>query len=533
MEPVDPADKAPPEQNYPGMGHALLLIEDPATGRYCFGDSGSRGTPYLGPHPGNLVMETAILPKDLPMQLPTGEHVIPRRGNDYTSALPGILAKKNTSLSYTGSSRVGKEKAKYEAWLKNSPADFREFAAKFNTQPPPPREDYLPVLTRESTDPSLPGTWHILDRSQPITKLVDRESLAKVGAKTLVMFGKRRTVELEGPAPQFAMLFDLPADVGNEQFLLGCLPSVQDKEGKEIPHEFHYFQLKGYGNLYGEIIIKDCPAEFSVSLKQIVLLPPVLSRAQADAMTTSVSNRLSGNKKEWKDAPGFPQPEFKEGGPGFLNVTPAKNYFWTIYNVMRTTRESIKPSFDPKFTNDADSEFFDPDVIKKTKQGSCNQCARLAEKALANVARARFAKVFWDCQDPKDAVAGTPARADGYPGSIHALLLIEDPASGKYFVGDPGRRFPYLGPHPGDTVIESALLGEDYKTLQVPSRIRWPAGTLSRTNTHKSLTPVAVKRSVPLTCEASSRCGKDAAQYQTWLKNVPADFKELADKLGR
>lgn len=45
---------------------------------------------------------------------------------------PDLDPKQATKESYTASSRGGKDKATYEAWLKNSPADFRELLQQLN-----------------------------------------------------------------------------------------------------------------------------------------------------------------------------------------------------------------------------------------------------------------------------------------------------------------------------------------------------------------------------------------------------------------
>lgn len=169
----------------------------------------------------------------------------------------------------------------------------------------------------------------------------------------------------------------------------------------------------------------------------------------------------------------------------------------------------------------------DPAVIKTVKQGACMQVTRLAEKSLAGVARATYVHTL---ADERVANEGGHAEND-YPAASHALLLIEDPETGKYFLGDFRFRPPYMGPHTGNTVVDCVLLRED-ESLSLPSKLPWK---LLKTQTIADMiaAPLSPKSSAVMLYTASSRCGKDKAQYEAWLKSTPPEFKELADKLNR
>src|SRR5215468_3520022 len=92
----------------------------------------------------------------------------------------------------------------------------------------------LPMIEVKSTDAALPGTWHILDRSKPIRKLIDRKSLLPVGPRSLVMIDIRMQATFNFASKRSFAVMALPADVGDEQTLLGCHVSVRTEKGKEV-----------------------------------------------------------------------------------------------------------------------------------------------------------------------------------------------------------------------------------------------------------------------------------------------------------
>ncbi len=340
------------------------------------------------------------------------------------------------------------------------------------------------------------------------------------------MFEKTKMLVYDGPADRYATLVTLPGDIGEEQLLLGCLPTVQAKDGRIIPCDFHYCRGKREGNIYAELIVDRCPAEFTVSLKFILLLAPVLSNPQQEEIAQTLAGTIPRPPRARRATAGFPSPEFVDGGPAFLGLGPGKTEFDTIDLVLRKVRELVEDSVEPQF---ATNMFVDPDLIKKVGKGGCVQRSRLAEKALAGVARASFVVAFRDGIDPKD-VARYPG-ANSYPGLGHAFVVIEDPETGKYLFADPSKAFPYLGPHPGNVIVERVLELEDH-TLSVPSNIPWPIGK-SRMLVDLNSSSRRLLRTSNVLYTASSRYGREKDKYRVWLQNAPAEFRRLADNVNR
>lgn len=381
---------------------------------------------------------------------------------------------------------------------------------------------FLPMVQKESKDPSLPGTWHILDRSKPVRKLVDRKSLIPTGPKTLAMFEYSGEFVLKKSQKTFFMLLNLPADVGDEQAFLGCMLSMKaDKE--EIKFEAPQF-VQGRGNRFAEVVVKDCPADtpVTVSMKYIVLVPPSLSALEKAKITEQVRQRQA--KSGYRPAaPGFPEPEFEEGGPQFLNLPDDGHCYRTIHSILKTTEKIIAYDLEGKLKRTSD-----PDVAKRNQKGKCVERCRVAEKSLCGITRTIFVGV-----NLEPAVGENLAGANGdYPGQLHAILLIEDPQSGRYFVGDV-QEDPFMGPLTGGLLV----FGNRYcRGIPEPNGAKWyddqpmvalnmPLGIADQdaVDYSKLKSPKIIR---------SSQCGKEAAKYRAWLKNLPDDFKDLEKRLN-
>src|SRR5262249_4047450 len=104
--------------------------------------------------------------------------------------------------------------------------------AQADNQKPDESAD-IPMIQKPSPDADLSGKWHILDRSRPIRKLIDRKSLLPVGPRSLVMIDIHLVVSFPVKSGRHYLIAALPADVGDEQALLGCHVSVKPDKGKE------------------------------------------------------------------------------------------------------------------------------------------------------------------------------------------------------------------------------------------------------------------------------------------------------------
>lgn len=343
------------------------------------------------------------------------------------------------------------------------------------------------------------------------------------------MFEKTKTRVYRGPSNRYASLVTLPGDIGEEQLLLACLPNIRGKDGENVPCSLNYCPGRRAGNIYGEIVAERCPAEFSVSIKFILLMAPVLTDDQQRSIALTLSRRKPRSSRRQHVSPGFPAPDFTDGGPAFLDLPPGATYFETISSVLERARVAIQDSVDPRF---ATNQFMDPDLIRKTGKGGCVQLTRLAEKALVGVARSSYVVAFRDGIDVKD-LARYPSQSPGfvYPGLGHAFLVVEDPESGNYFLADPSKAFPYLGPHPGNVIVERLLENDDH-TLVVPSKIPWPIDK-RRMLIDLDFSDQPVARMGNVTYTASSRHGPDAGRYRAWLDGAPAEFRHLAEAVNK
>lgn len=343
----------------------------------------------------------------------------------------------------------------------------------------------------------------------------------------------RRTMLFPDGKPRALWLTPLHGDVGNEQLVLGCLPSVTTGDGRKLKFEITFYQPKGQA---GQRLVLfegvDCPAQTPVtfSLKTVMLLPPSLSAAERKALSAKLCDRESkGDLERWKGTKGFPEPDFKTGGLSYVEAAEGKTPFATIHNVLLASNKLMAESYDPKYLLT-----LDPDTAKANKKGACTQITRIAEKSLAGVARARFIGVdhetadnaevktlIENIQDPEQRKA-----LDRYPAIGHALLVIEDPEGGGYFVGDAG--LGYIGPHTGDLMISGLVHPEAIPEELFARGVAKPKEL--RTLFTVSPSGDQLKGTPGIVASASSRVGKDAPKYQAWLKNVPTDFRDLEKK---
>lgn len=118
-----------------------------------------------------------------------------------------------------------------------------------------------------------------------------------------------------------------------------------------------------------------------------------------------------------------------------------------------------------------------------------------------------------------------------YPGIGHAFVIIEDPATGMYFVADPSKPFPYMGPDPGNVVVERLLELQDNK-LSVASGIPWPIDK-QRLLIDLNLSDRPMIATTSVLYSASSRFGSGMDRCRAWLKNAPVDFRRFADSVNR
>lgn len=363
----------------------------------------------------------------------------------------------------------------------------------------------LPMVQVASTDPSLPGTWYVLDRTKPIRKLVDRTSLIPAGQRSLVFLETTHTVKVT-KAKNFVLIAALPGDVGNEQTLLGCMPWVRTDKGNAIPFQVHFHQAKGAGIRVLQLMFADPPGDMPIrmGMRLIVLNPPVLTEKQRAVIRQAMLKRPGTNKKPDRQ-PGFPEPAFTEGGPGYVGATDGATPLQTVYNVLKATDKMIVYNGSSQF------DTLDPEKAKANKKGPCIPRARVAEKALVGVARAAAVDIFHE------------------EGSTrHTNLVVEDPDTSQYFIAEVSAVEPMMSQHPGNNYFLGALHNEG-----IPD----PFGTGS------DLTgPMMVKMSArmatsltilqPMAITGSSNPGfKDTARCQTCLKNLPAEFRDIEKRL--
>jgi hypothetical protein len=370
----------------------------------------------------------------------------------------------------------------------------------------------LPMLEKASADDTLPGTWHILDRSKPVRKLIDRKSLFNVGPRSLALIDLRLSVTFPFPSKSSFAIVALPADIGDEQALLGCHVSVRPEKGKDIKFEAKFHQAKGHGVRIAQLAIAACPQDVPIttSIKCVLLVPPGLSLAEQMKLTDPIRKRPGKEKKDWKETPGFPDASFTEGGPAFVNVKPSGSYFQTIYDVLKAADSLVAQSNDVKLLTD------DPDKALKAKKGPMTARVRVAEKGLFGVARASYVAGY---SQPSLLRGGT---------TLYSLLLIEDPETGGYFLGQVNSPTPTLGPHPGNVYLTGGLKNEG-----IPNPFKLPFDKfLPQINAGKFISGDPVTTYKPPALAGSSTAGnKDAPKYQAWLKKIPDEFRDIEKML--
>ena len=363
----------------------------------------------------------------------------------------------------------------------------------------------LPILQVPSADPALPGTWHILDRSKPIRKLVDRKSLLPVGNRSLVVIETTQQLTLARNSPECFLIVTLPADVGDEQTLLGCLPWVRTEKGTDIPFRAVFHQAKGNGGRVAQIALGECPGETTIQMgvHYVLLNPPALTPAQKSAVSQSLKKRTGKNKKPDATTLGFPEASFQEGGPAFVGAAAGPSQFQTINNVLKATDQVVAYNGSSQF------ETADPEVAKTNKKGPCGPRSRTAEKALVGVARAAAVTIFHE-------IASTR----------HAFVLIEDPDTGHYFIGDLTMPEPTLCMHHGSCYILSP-----YRNEGIPNPYNLKVDISGPGISHfVARSPIMDLK--PLTLTGSTNVGaRESAACKARLKNLPGKFRDLEKQL--
>jgi len=365
----------------------------------------------------------------------------------------------------------------------------------------------LPMIEKASTDASLPGTWHILDRSKPVRKLIDRKSLLPVGRPAPMMIEVSAPYVFAKKAAEAFWLLGLPADIGDEQTLLGCLPSFTPEKGPPLKYKVEFHQAQGAGCRVAQFAVQDIPQELKVtfSVKCVLLNPPVLTPGER-ALATQAFLKRQGKAKDRQGMAGFPNSRFPEGGPAYIGAEPSPNYVQTINNVLKKVESEI-----PHSGNDVKFFTFDPEVAKANKKGNCTARSVVGEKALVGVARSCAVGIWYE---------------NG--GTSHALLLIEDPESGAYFVVDQTSPTPTYMPHPGYMYITGP-----FRNQGIPNPFKLPF-SLEGSMTNYFYTREKVLKAAGATqLTGSSNPGffKDYAKYQAWLKKVPGEFRDLEKQL--
>lgn len=370
----------------------------------------------------------------------------------------------------------------------------------------------LPMLPQASMDATLPGTWHLLDRSKAIRKLIERKSLLPVGPRSLVMIDIRMQATFAFASKRCYAVMALPADVGDEQTLLGCHVSVRTEKGKDVDSAAKFHQAKGHGVRVAQIAFGPTPEDdpATISVKCVLLQPPVQAAAEQPKLTEAIRKRPGTKAKDWTGMAGFPDPFFKEGGPAFVNAKPSPSCFQTIFDVLKGADGLVMQSLEKGFATD------DPDRAKANKKGPNSARVRVAEKGLYGVARAFYVGAYNQASLLR---GGT---------TLYSLLLIEDPETGAYFIGEVTSPTPRFGPHPGNLFITGGLKNEG-----VPDPYQLPLKeVLAQINIGRLISGDPVKAFKPLALAGTSTAGnKDSAQYQAWLKKLPAELYDIEKKL--
>lgn len=404
----------------------------------------------------------------------------------------------------------------------------RKDVARFMPSTPPSKHVLLPAITRPSTDKTLPGNWLILDRSKPIPKLIDRAALLP-RKPSLVMFERQFSI-VKKDSNRFVGLLKLPLDIGNEQFFLGCLPSLIDKQGKHYQLEGRFFQFPdGCHNRYVELAaLEDLPiTKLDLTLKMVVLLPPTLKTAERIAYTRRFLQMRDGPRKDFKRVPGFLAEEFTQGGPSFVNARPGRTTFESIHNVQVAVESLIKLDYKDRTALVAT----DPDRIKAARKGACLQVARLLEKSLHGICRGFVVDGLVEIDpDHVQVLKKSGLQVDpAYPAFFHANVALEDPATGKYFIGNNGMT---MGPHDGMLVL--GIVHKFQPVLFVLPLSQQQLAPVPPRNDEEigGDHPLYGSLESGTSFTGSSRLGKNSQQMQAWLNRAPADFRTLAKKLA-
>jgi hypothetical protein len=371
----------------------------------------------------------------------------------------------------------------------------------------------MAMLGKASADTTLPGTWQILDRPKPIRKLIDRKSLFPPGSRGLVLIDLKMTAFFPFPAKQRSYaIVPLPADIGDEQALLGCHISVRTEKGKDIDFEAKYHQAKGHGVRIAQIAFAGCPPEdpVTVAVKCVLLMPSIIAAPDQVKQTEAIRKLPAKTTKDWKDTPGFPESSIPQGGPAFLNVKPSAAYFQTIYDVFKAADTLVALSTDAKLFTD------DPVKALQAKKGPMTARVRVAEKGLAGVARSFYVAAY-----------SQPSLLRG-GSTLYSMLAIEDPETGNYFLGRVTSPTPTLGPHPGDLYVTGGLKNEG-----IPNPYKLPFEKfLPRITAGEFISGDPVTNFKPLALAGTSTAGnKDGPKYQAWLKKIPDEFRDLEKML--
>jgi hypothetical protein len=360
------------------------------------------------------------------------------------------------------------------------------------------------MIEVRSTDPGLPGNWHLLDRSKPIRKLVDRTSLVPVGRRSLVGIETSQTFTLGDKTGQCVLIASMPADVGNEQTLLACMPWVRTTKGDNIPFKVVFHQAKGNGVRAVQMAFGECPGGVPIhmGLNYVLLNPPVLTQAQRTLASQALAKR-QGKPGKISQGAGFPAPAFTEGGPAYVGAQPGATPFQSIYNVLKAT-DKVVP-----WVGSSQFDTTDPEKAKANGKGPCGPRSRVAEKALVGVARAAVVTIFHETGSTR-----------------HGFLLLEDPETGHYFIGDMTTGEPTLTPHFGSCYILGPYLNEG-----IPNAFNTKFDLTGPLMAHANA-QAPIKDLKPLSLTGSSHAGfANADKCQAWLKQLPAEFRDLEKKL--
>lgn len=385
----------------------------------------------------------------------------------------------------------------------------------------------LPMVVKPSTDPALPGNWYMLDRSKGVRKLIKGDSLVPLAPLEMVLFEVSQQYQVRRQAEQLAVGILLPADMGRDQYFLGCLPTVKTG-GKSVPFEIKFYQSKTRGVRVAEIVTRQVPGgvPVAISIQCLVLLPKFADVPERQARTQALLNR-PGRMVDRRGQPGFPDPESPDGGPQFVKAARAATSFQTLYNVFQGTHKLVAPSSTPG------DGTMDPAEALRRGRGTCESRSCVVQKAMVGVARSVLVRGF--------AINGHRMGINDNFGYGHALLYMEDPDTGKYFMMDPSflirmngaEVLPYAGPPDGNFIVLCGPGG--VSDLPNPNGLaytgldRYYRGFATVQSTAGAPNPPEFKQMMSLV--GSSQGGKGADLYRARLAGIPADLKDLAGKL--